>query len=304
MHAKMISSIQNNENSRNEIHNQLETIKTILDEGKEAQKFRSRIKELDMMKDAKSRIRKVRAKISKELNPSNKRGAMTTLEVQQLMMKLNNTVLHLQSDVKTELESIINDVIVENANSIMKEYAEHIHELIQKGVVQSREYNASDNGLGVRFLEMDIPNAQEIINHYKYNERYDTGEEEWIENKNKKWYKPWTWFEESGHYRTIYANREMVDYTTVENEYLTPIIQSFNENLESAQNTAQEEAEQFKKFFLKQLDELQNALKKKVEENKKLTQSQSSIDAMIEAEKEKVAWLENFMTKLDAILEI
>ena len=96
----------------------------------------------------------------------------------------------------------------------------------------------------------------------------------------------------------------MVDYTTVENEYLTPIIQSFNENLESAQNTAQEEAEQFKKFFLKQLDELQNALKKKVEENKKLTQSQSSIDAMIEAEKEKVAWLENFMTKLDAILEI
>ena len=96
----------------------------------------------------------------------------------------------------------------------------------------------------------------------------------------------------------------MVDYSTVENEYLTPIIRSFNENLESAQNTAQEEAEQFKKFFLKQLNDLQIAMKNKVEENEKLTQSKSSIDAVIEAEKEKVAWLENFLKKLDAILEI
>lgn len=304
MHAKMISSIQNNESLRNEIHQQLEAVKNILDEGKEAQKFRNRIEALDMMKDAKNRIRKVRAKISKELNPSNDKGAMTTLEVQQLIMKLNNTVIHLQSDVKTELESIINDVIVENANSIMKEYAEHIHELIQSGVVKDQQYNDLKNETGIDFLEMDIPNAQEIINSYKYDEQYDTGEKEWVENKNKKWYKPWTWFEETGHYRTIYANREMVDYSTVENEYLTPIIRSFNENLESAQSTAQDEAEQFKKFFLKQLDELQQALKKKVEENEKLTQNQSSIDAVIKVEKEKVVWLENFLMKLDAVLEI
>ncbi len=304
MHAKMISSIQNNESSRNEIHQQLETIKDILAEGEEAKKFRSRIEALDMMKDAKKRIREVRAKISKELNPSVGKGAMTTLEVQQMMMKLNNTVLHLQSDVKTELECIINDVIVENANNIMKEYTEHIHGLIQSGVIKNQQYNTKNDGFGIDFLEMDIPNAQEIINSYKYDERYDTGEVEWVVNTNKKWYKPWTWFEESGHNRAIYANREMVDYSTVENEYLTPIISSFNENLESAQNTAQDEAKQFKKFFLKQLDDLQDALKKKVEENEKLTRSQSSIDAKIESEKEKIAWLEKFLMRLDGILEI
>ena len=304
MHAKMIASIQNNESFRAEIHDQLKVLKGIIEEGKEAQKFKKRIQDLDMMKDAKTRIRKVRAKITKELKPSSKRGAMTTLEVQQLMMKLNNTVMHLQSDVKTELENIINDVIVENANEIMQEYAEHIHDLIQNGVVGNQKYTITSEGVGIDFLEMDIPNAQDIINSYKYDERYDTGEQEWVENTNKKWYKPWTWFQASGHYRTIYANREMVDYSTVENEYLSPIIQSFNENLESAQRTAQEEAEEFKKFFLKQLDELQRALKKKVEENERLTKSQSSINETIEAEKEKVAWLEGFLKKLDAILEI
>lgn len=304
MHAKMMSSIQNNESSRNEIHQQLETIKGILAEGEEAKKFRSRIEALDMMKDAKKRIREVRAKISKELNPSSGKGAMTTLEVQQMMMKLNNTVMHLQSDVKTELENIINDVIVENANTIMEEYTEHIHKLIQSGVVREQQYSGLNDDIGVGFLEMDIPNAQEIINSYKYEETYDTGEVEWVENTNKKWYKPWTWFEASGYNRAIYANREMVDYSTVENEYLTPIISSFNENLESAQNTAKDEAKQFKKFFLRQLEELQEALKKKVEENEELTRNQSSIDARIESEKEKAAWLEKFLAQLDAVLEI
>ena len=94
--------------------------------------------------------------------------------------------MNLQSDVKTELENIINDVIIDNANNIMKEYSEHIHKLIQSGVVKSQEYNTVNNGLGIDFLEMNIPNAQEIINNYKYNERYDTGEREWIENKRKK----------------------------------------------------------------------------------------------------------------------
>ena len=303
MHAKMISSIQNDENSREEIHRQLEVIKGILDEGKEAQKFRSRIETLDMMKDARLRIRKIRAKLTRELNPSGSKGAMTTLEVQQMMMKLNNTVLHLQSDVKTELENMINDVIVENANNIMKEYADHIHQLVQNGIVENQQYN-DPNGTGINFLEMDVPDAQEIINNYKYNEQYDTGEEEWVENTNKKWYKPWTWFESSGYYRTIYADREMVDYSTVVNEYLTPIIVSFNENLERAQNAAKEEAEKFKKFFLKQLDDLQAALKKKVDENEKLTQNQNSIDAKIRSEREKIVWLENFLARLDRILEI
>jgi len=304
MHAKMISSIQSNESLRSEVHNQLTVIKGIINDGREAQKFRNRIEALDMMKDAKSRIRKVRAKISTELNPSTNKGAMTTLEVQQLIMKVNNKVSHLQSDVKTELESIINDVIVENAQSIMKEYTVHIHDLIQSGVVNNQEYDASGNKVGVGFLEMTIPDAQEIIDNYKYDEEYDTGETEWVENTNKRWYKPWTWFEERGHYRHIYANREMVDYSTVENEYLTPIISSFNENLESAQNTAVEEAKKFKQFFLRQLDDLEKALKKKVEENEKLTQNKSSIEATIQAEKEKVTWLENFLSRLDAVLEI
>ena len=304
MHAKMLVSIQDNEQARNEIHQKLEGIKQILNDGQEASKFRDKIIELDMMKEAKNKIRKVRAKVSKELTPSSSKGAMTTLQVQQLMMKLNNTVQHLQSDVKTELDNIIEDVIIENANTIMKEYKEHINGLIQSGELQNQEFDMNKGRSNVDFLAMDIPNAQEIIDNYKYNERYDTGEEVWVENTSKKWYKPWTWFQESGHYKKVYENREMVDYSTVENEYLAPIIRSFMENLESAQQTAQEEAEHFKSFFLEELSKLEIALKKKVEESEKLTQNQMSIQKKLMKDKENVQWLENFLKRLEQILEV
>lgn len=304
MQNKMLLSIKNNEKERDKIHKQLENVRRILDEGQEAKKFKNKIESLDMMKSAKDRIRKTRAKISKELNPSGKKGKMTTLEVQQLMMKLNNTVQNLQSDVKTELDNIINDVIIDNANRIMQDYKKHIHKLIQGGVVSAREYNTNSDKSGINFLEMDIPDAQEIINNYKYSEKYDTGEEEWVENTNKKWYKPWTWFQEKGHYETIYAERDMVDYFKVENEYLAPIILNFNENLENAQKEAQKEASKFKLFFLAQIEELETALKKKVDENEKLTQNQGNIENKIENEREKALWLENFLMKLEKVLEI
>ena len=96
----------------------------------------------------------------------------------------------------------------------------------------------------------------------------------------------------------------MVDYATVENEYLAPILSSFNENIESAQQFAQDEAERFKGFFLNELSALEDALKLKVQENEKLTQDQNSINLKIAEEKEKVKWLEEFLNKLDNILEI
>jgi len=304
MHAKMLESIQNNEGERNRIHQQLENVKKILDEGHEAEKFRDKIEALDMMRDAKKGIRALRAKVTKTLAPSSdKKGAMTILEVQQLMMNLNTTIQHLQSDVKTELDNIINDVIINNANTIIAEYREHLHGLIQSGELQEETYHEKSE-TGIAFLEMNIPNAQEIIDNYKYEEEYDTGETEWVENTGKRWFKPWTWFQASGHYRTIYANREMVDYETVENEYLAPVMKSFMENIDSARSTAEEEAEKFKGFFMGELSKLETALRKKVEENEKLTQDQSSIDAMLEKERENIQWLDHFMRRLDRVLEI
>lgn len=301
MQAKMMKAIEENEEERERINRQLSVLKQQLDEGASASEFRNKIKKLDMTKEAGARIAKLRTKISKTLVNKENSEAMTTLEAQQLLLRLMGTVSDLQSNVKTELEGIISDVIVNNAQEIMADYKAHMKQLISSGDLEAFEY---ESNASIAFLAEDVPDAKEIINAYKYDEEYDTGEKEWVENTSKRWYKPWTWFQESGHYRTVYANREMVDYGTVFNDFVQPIINNFNENLENAKGTAQEEAEGFRRYFLKELDKLENKLKEKVAENEKLTRNQDSIKARLEAEKANMEWLESFMERLEAILAI
>ena len=302
MHAKMMASISNNEAERQRINNQLADLKKMLEEGAAAEKFRQKIRDLDMTKEANARISKLRKKVSSQLVYNHSAGdKITTLRAQQMMMKLDNQIRSLQSDIKTELEAIIEDTIINNAQTVMKEYQTHMHNLINGGGVQSSSYEGNAN---LNFLAEDLPDAQEIIDMYKYDEKYDTGETEWVENTNKKWYKPWTWFQESGHYKHIYAEREMVDYATVYDDFVQPVIANFNENIDGAKQVASDEADKFRKYFLGEIDKLEKKLKEKVAENEKLTRDQDSIIKQIKEQKANMEWLEQFMVKLEQILAI
>jgi hypothetical protein len=302
MHAKMMASISNNEAERQRINVQLTELKKMLDEGAAAEEFRQKIRNLDMTKEANARIAKLRKKVSSTLvNNHNSGDSITTLQAQQLMMKLDSTIRALQSDIKTELEAIIGDTIIDNAQTVMKEYQAHMYNLINEGGVQSAEYEGNAN---LNFLAEDLPDAQELIDMYKYDERYDTGETEWVENTNKKWYKPWTWFQESGHIRHIYAEREMVDYGTVFNDFVQPVIANFMENIDGAKQVASDEADKFRTYFLGEIDKLEKKLKEKVAENEKLTRDQESIIRQLDEQRANMEWLEQFMAKLDQVLAI
>ena len=301
MYAKMMQSIKNNEETRQVINDQLNILKRQLEEGASAKEFRKRINMLDMTEEANTRIAQLRKKITGALVNKNSADTMTTLEAQQLMMKLDTTVRNLQSDVRTELENIIEDVIINNAQQVIQEYRKRIQELIESGGLKTNEYTTDAN---LNFLTEDIPNAQELINSYKYSETYDTGETKTVANISKKWYKPWTWFQPSWYTEAVYAEREMVNYSTVYNDFVQPIIANFNENLDSAKQVAGGEGERFRKYFLAEIDGLEQKLKEKVNENEKLTRDQKSISKKIENEKANVEWLEKFMQQLENILAI
>ena len=176
-----------------------------------------------------------------------------------------------------------------------------MHSLISSGDLKSASYSA---GCSIDFLEESIPNAQQIINQYKYTEKVDTGERETYKNDAHKWWDILELFEPRTITKKIFTNVEMVDADKVYGEYIDPIIAGFFKNLENARKKAQAEAEKFKMYFLKELDSLEDALKKKVEEDEKLTRDQESIEQKIKEDQAKIKWLESFMIKLDDILSI
>lgn len=301
MHARMIASIQNDEEARASINAQLKAVKEQLEEGASGAEFRKKIQTLDMMKEADEKIQKLRTKINRIVKNSSQKSQMTMLEVSQMMGDLDRKIRELQSDVKTELENIIEDVINQGGQEIIEDYRTHVHSLIFNGDLKTNSFSGGGN---IDFLEESIPDAQQLIDQYKYTEQVDTGEREQVRNYNHKWWDFLELFEPRTITRKIFTNVEMVDADKVYGEYIDPIIAGFFKNLDNARKTAQKEAEKFKNFFLKELDALEDALKKKVEEDEKLTRDQECIEKRIREDKEKVAWLDAFMKRLDAILEI
>ena len=301
MHAKMMASIQSDEEARESINQQLKVVKQQLDEGALGGEFRIKIQNLNMMDEADARIQKLRTKINAIAKNENQKRTMSMLEATQMMGNLDRKIRELQSDVRTELENIIEDVINQGGQEIVADYKKHMHSLISSGDLKSTNYSVECN---IDFLEESIPNAQQIIDQYKYTKSVYTGEVETYKNMAHKWWDVLELFEPRTVARRVCEKYEMVDAEKVYAEYIDPIIAGFFKNLDSARNTAQQEAETFKSFFIKELDVLEDALKKKVEENEQLTRDHESIEQKIKEDQDKVKWLESFISKLDEILAI
>lgn len=125
-----------------------------------------------------------------------------------------------------------------------------------------------------------------------------------MENSNKKWYKPWTWFQSKGYYKDIYEENEYVDGTELAQRFFAPIQELLYENSSNAVEYAKEQTRVIKKAFAEKFDELDNILKKKLDELEACARDNDNIEARIKETQEKLAWLERIQDKVNSILEI
>lgn len=299
MHSKMMASIQNDEAAREKINAKLKEIQQQLEAGAMGKEFKKRIQNLDMMEQADKRIRQLRRKVDRIANNRTQSEVMEKAQVTKMMDELDKRVKAIQSDVKTELEKIIDEIIVKGGNEIIRDYRQQMHSLISSGDLKANDFAVESR---IRFLEESIPDAQQIINQYKHTIALDTGmREEYYEHR---WWDIFELFDKVKKVRIKYLNKDIVETDKVYRDYIDPVMASFNKNLDNARMAAQREADKFKAYFLKELDSLEAVLKEKVKEDESLTQDQASVMQKLKEDQDKIEWLEDFMTKLDEILAI
>ena len=125
-----------------------------------------------------------------------------------------------------------------------------------------------------------------------------------VENNNKKWYKPWTWFQESGHYRDIMETRNYVDGNALSTKLVLPVQKHLYENLQGATQYAREQTNFIKREFSKKFDELDQVLQQKLNELQECASDEKNAERRIRESQERLDWLENVQNEINAILEI
>lgn len=292
--------ITENQDKQKEILANIEMIKRKLASGEDAKRFKSRIEKINYDNEIKKLSNEVimaaQQRITDQLSSSDLK--ISKREAEELCRTFARFADNLQAEVQVKLEKLITDHVHKNASNLLDEYKKKISELAQE--VKVGNINIDPFELMAGDISTDVDS---LISSLTQNERVKV-DEVWVENTSKKWYKPWTWFQESGHWKSIYEDREYVDGTQLSQRFFAPIQEQLYENCNNAVTYAKQQTKKIKEEFSKKFSELDSVLNKKLQELEECANDKKNVERRIRESQNKLKWLENIQLKTKAILDI
>lgn len=214
--------------------------------------------------------------------------------------RLKRFAQELEPDFQVELQNLIDTNIVDTCKALAEEYKNKLVSLTE------------DISLGTFDIKIDplnlmggsIPSSDSsFINRFVQTKRVEDGEE-WVKNTDRKWYKPWTWFQEKGYYRTKYKDVKYVDAEKMAQDFLTPIEDGLWENGNLAKEFALEQSKKIGKEFNKEFKKLDSVLKEKLEDLKTAATDKEAAEERIKEAEIKLNWLREIQREVESILDI
>lgn len=292
--------ITENQDKQKEILANIEVIKKKLASGEDAKRFKNRIEQInydnEIRKMANDVIMIAQKNITEQLSSSDTK--MSKREAEELCRQFARFADNLQAEVQVKLEELIGNHVHKSATNLLEEYRKKISELAQDVNVGNVPIDPFELMAGD--ISIDVPS---LINNLTETESVKV-DEVWIENTNKKWYKPWTWLQEKGHWKDIYEDKEYINGTKLAQRFFAPIQEQLYENSNNAVEYAKEQAKKIKQDFSKKFAELDTVLEKKLQELEDCANDNKNIERRIHESQEKLKWLEEIQIKTKAILDI
>lgn len=292
--------ITENQDKQKEILANIEIIKKKLASGEDAKHFKDKINQInydaEIKKMANDVILGAQKKITAQLSSGDTK--MSTREAEELCRQFARFADNLQAEVQVKLEDLITKHVHKSASDLLDEYKKKISELAQDvnvgGIsIDPFELMSGDLSTDVSALISNLTETEQV-----------KVDEVWVENKEKKWYKPWTWFQEKGHWKNIYEDKEYVDGTKLAQRFFAPIQEQMYENSNNAVEYAKAQTKKIKQDFSRKFTELDAVLKEKLQELEACANDNKNIERRIRESQQKLAWLENIQAKTKSILDI
>ena len=217
--------------------------------------------------------------------------------------RLEKYVKKLEPEFKGDLIYTIKQQLSETCEDLLKQYVEELKNIVSDIPVE---------GLGDIKLD-PIPMIQGSLSPEKFTvdnlikiEQVED-EKEWIENTYKRWYKPWTWFQEKGYYRQKYKDHQYIEYSELAQEFARNTEYRILENVNSAITYTKQQIAKIKNGFFERIQKINKKLDEKLSgyENLLLEQErgEQEVDKIVKDIEEKRQWLAEIKGKVNKILE-
>lgn len=303
---KTKQELAKNQEDMEQIVRQIETIRKKVDDVKSAQMFREAVDNavVRVSDDAEEIIncivQKYQAKIRQRIDGLRDQE-LDMDEVLDEVSRLERYAKKLEPDFQAELDELIRENLVKTSNALLQEYKKKLASL-------TSEIDANNlTGISIDPLKLmcgSVPTADDFsVTKLMQSKKVEDGKE-WVKNTDKKWYKPWTWFQEDGYYRTKYKTVKYVSASDLAQEFFAPIKENVVDNGDCARMYAIKQSNRIVASFNREFERLDGVLKQKLSELESYATDKPKAEERIKETERRLAWLEEIKNHVASILEI
>lgn len=294
-----------NRDESDKIVKSINAIRKNIDDAEAAKKFKTSVDDAVVAVNDEAKevieeiVQKYQAKIRTRIDSV--RGEELDVEdAKDEVERLERFAKKLEPDFQTELDELIKKNLVDTSVALLAEYKKKLASLSE---------DLDQAGLtGITIDPLKLMGGSVTADDFSINKLLKSKEVEdgkvWEENTNKKWYKPWTWFQKKGYYRTKYKTVEYVDASELAQEYLAPAQEIVFDDGDSATKHALKQSNQIAKVFNAEFKRLDDILKHKLAELESFVSDKEKAEERIKETERKLAWLGEIKAKVESILEI
>jgi GTPase Era involved in 16S rRNA processing len=295
---------KNREESKR-IVQQIEDIRKKMNNAQDAKKFKDAVDDAvvkindDSKEVVEGIIQRFQSRITKRIDEL--RGQELDIDdAEEEVGRLIRFAQKLEPDFEVELDDLIRNNLVSTSVALLEGYKKKLASLTEDIDLK--------NISGVTIDPLKLMGGSVVADDFstrKFIKEKDVEDgTEWIKNTDKKWYKPWTWFQESGYSRTKYKTVKYVSGDELAQDFFRPVQQNLYDNGDGACKYALKQSKRIAERFNEEFKRLDEVLKAKLSELESFATDKEKAEARIKESERRLKWLEQIKAKVESILEI
>ena len=223
-------------------------------------------------------------------------------DVDAVVNDMQQSAKDLQIKFKKELEELIENVLVSTGKQLVKEYCNRLTKISKDTSNSSPDIKFSPLSLmGFALDEQTMSRA--AIDSLAKKESVLVGQE-YVENTDKAWWKPWTWTQEEGYWRKTFKTHHYILIGELSQKFFQPIQVSIRENAQKAKSFAHMQSQEISNYFKELFDELDNIVKDQLDDLEQLTKEKNISEEELKILQSNLQWIEGIQSEINQIIEI
>ncbi|WNS41537.1 dynamin family protein [Paenibacillus sp. MMS20-IR301] len=278
----------------------IESIREKMDDARDAKKFKDSVDDAVVAVNDSSRevvegiLEKFQARITKRIDDL-RNQELSIHDAEEEAERLHKFAQKLEPDFEVELDELVRNNIVGTGVALLEAYKKKLASLTEELDIAE----VTIDPLKLMGGSVGEFSAQSLIKKKDVEDG-----EEWVKNTDKRWFKPWTWGQESGYYRTTYKTVQYVLGAELAQKFFAPVEDSLYNNGDNARKYALQQSKRIADRFNKEFERLDDVLKVKLAELENYATDKKKADERVLESERKLNWLEQIKVRVESIMEI